>query len=95
MSTTLLVFLVLLIQDNGELEQPAVLCTAVLTRSIEIAHPSYLLSDCALHEGSSHDGVVRALTGNDVLVSEGLRFVDVPLIDLDGFHTPPTPDSDE
>ena len=78
-----------------ELEQPAVLCTAVLTRTTEIAHPSYLLSDCALPEGSSHDGVVRILTGNEVLESEGLVFVDVPLIDLDGFDTPPTPDLDE
>ena len=86
---------VCLVQDDDKLEKPAVLCTAVLTRTTEIAHRSYLLRDCALPDGSSHDGVVRILTGNEVLESGGLAFVDVPLIDLDGFDTPPTPDLDE
>ena len=86
---------VFLVQEDDKLEKPAVLCTVVLTRTTEIAHRSYLLSDCALPDGSSHDGVVRILTGNEVLESGGLAFVDVPLIDLDGFDTPPTPDLDE
>ena len=84
-----------LVQDDDKLEKPAVLCTAVLTRTTEIAHQSYLLSDCALPDGSSHDGVVRILTGDVVRTFAGLVCVDDPLIDLDGFHTPPTPDSDE
>ena len=87
--------MVFLIQDNGELEHPAVLCTAVLTRGNRIAPLSFALSDCAEPDGMSHDGVVIIMTGDEVSEFKGLDFVEVPLIDVDGFHTPPTPDSDE
>ena len=84
--------LVFMIQDSGELEHPAVLCTAVLTRGNRIAPESYLLSDCATPDGTEagQSIVVLVLTGTEV---HPLDFVEVPLIDLDGVHTPSTPPS--
>ena len=54
-----------------------------------------MLSDFALPDGSSQDGVVRILTGDVVSKFKGVVFVGVPSIDLDGVRTPFTPDSEE
>ena len=87
--------LVFMIQDNGELERPAVLCTAVLTRGNRIAPESYLLCDCATPDGTEADQslVLLVLTGTEVLEFAPLDFVEVPLIDVEDVHTPSAPPS--
>ena len=87
--------LVFMIQDSGELEHPAVLCTAVLTRGNRIAPESYLLSDCATPDGTEagQSLVVLVWTGTEVLEFAPLDFVEVPLIDLEDVHTPSAPPS--
>ena len=87
--------LVFMIQDSGELEHPAVLCTAVLTRGNRIAPESYLLSDCATLDGTEagQSLVVLVWTGTEVLEFAPLDFVEVPLIDIEDVHTPSSSDS--
>ena len=54
---------VTMIQEDGELEKPAVLCTSVVTGGGGIAPPSFSLEDCASPDGISHNWVVMIFTG--------------------------------
>ena len=87
--------LVFMIQDSGELEHPAVLCTAVLTRGNRIAPASFLLSDCTTPDGTEAGQSLEVLvmTGTEVSEFAPLDCVEVPLADLEDVHTPSSSDS--